>query len=62
MMTSFVVKMTVIGEVRRTVVEAFHEISVHGFIFLVKRGTNFIEKLIWLACIVVGVFGMVYLG
>ena len=55
-------KMTVLGGIRRTIVDTFHEITVHGFIFLVKRATNIFERLVWLVCIGVGVYGIVSLG
>lgn len=54
--------MTVVGEIKKTVVDTFHEITVHGFIFLVKRGTTIIERLVWLVCICVGVYGIISLG
>jgi hypothetical protein len=54
--------MTIIQEVKKTIVETFNEISVHGFVFLVKRGTNIIERLIWMVCICLGVFGIITLG
>lgn len=54
--------MTVLGEVKKTVVDTFHEISVHGFIFLVKRGSNIIERLVWSVCICIGVYGIYSLG
>ncbi|CAG9801149.1 unnamed protein product [Chironomus riparius] len=54
--------MDILKQVRRTIVESFHEISVHGFIFLVKRGNNILERLIWLVCIIVGFYGIIELG
>lgn len=54
--------MSVLQTIKQTVVDTFHEISVHGFIFLVKRGTNIVERLMWLVCIVVGVSGIIILG
>lgn len=54
--------MTILREIGTTIVDTFHEISVHGFIFLVKRGTNVIERLVWLACISVGIYGIIDLG
>ena len=54
--------MDILKQVRKTIVESFHEISVHGFIFLVKRGNNILERLIWLVCIIVGVYGIIELG
>jgi hypothetical protein len=54
--------MDILKQIRRTIVETFHEISVHGFIFLVKRGNNILERLIWLVCITVGVYGIIELG
>ncbi|CRL03774.1 CLUMA_CG016550, isoform A [Clunio marinus] len=53
---------TVFKEVKTAIVETFQEISVHGFIFLVKRGTNILERLVWLACISVGVYAIISLG
>lgn len=54
--------MTILSELGKTIVDTFHEISVHGFVFLVKRGTNIVERLVWLACICVGVYGIISLG
>lgn len=54
--------MTIIQEVGKTIVETFSEISVHGFVFLVKRGTSLVERLIWLVCICIGVYGIIQLG
>ncbi|KAG5678862.1 hypothetical protein PVAND_008493 [Polypedilum vanderplanki] len=54
--------MDIVCEVKRTVVDTFHEISVHGFIFLVKRGNNILERIIWLFCICIGVYGIIKLG
>lgn len=54
--------MTVLGEIRKTIVDTFHEITVHGFIFLVKRGTHLIERLVWLVCIGIGIYGILSLG
>jgi amiloride-sensitive sodium channel len=54
--------MDIVREVKRTVVDTFHEISVHGFIFLVKRGNNILERVIWLFCICIGVYGIIVLG
>lgn len=55
-------KMKIFQEVGNTIVETFNEISVHGFVFLVKRGTSLVERLIWLICICFGIFGIVKLG
>jgi Amiloride-sensitive sodium channel len=52
----------VFNGILKTIVDAFHEISVHGFIFTVKRGTHVIERLVWLVCISVGIYGIVKLG
>ena len=54
--------MDIVRQVWKTVVETFHEISVHGFVFLVKRGNNIIERLIWLLCICMGIYGIIVLG
>lgn len=55
-------RMDIVRQVKNTVVETFHEISVHGFIFLVKRGNNILERLIWLFCISMGIYGIIVLG
>lgn len=54
--------MDIVRQVWKTVVETFHEISVHGFVFLVKRGNNILERLIWLLCICLGIYGIIVLG
>jgi len=54
--------MELLRQAKKTVVDTFHEISVHGFIFLVKRGTSILERLIWVACITIGVYGIIVLG
>jgi hypothetical protein len=54
--------MDILGEVWNTVVETFHEISVHGFVFLVMRGNNILERVIWMFCISIGVYGIIVLG
>lgn len=54
--------MKVLNEVQKTIVDTFHEITVHGFIFLVKRATHIFERLVWLVCIGIGVYGIVSLG
>lgn len=54
--------MDILKEVWKTVVETFHEISVHGFVFLVKQGNSIIERLIWMFCISIGIYGIIVLG
>lgn len=54
--------MSALKKLSQTVSDALHEISVHGFIFLVKRSTHIIERCIWLACIIVGISGIIILG
>lgn len=54
--------MDILRQIWKTVVDTFHEISVHGFVFLVKRGHNILERLIWLLCICMGVYGIIVLG
>jgi Amiloride-sensitive sodium channel len=52
----------VFAQITKTIVDTFHEISVHGFIFLVKRGTNVVERLVWFVCICIGIYGIIKLG
>lgn len=52
----------ILKEIKKIIVDTFHEVSVHGFVFLVKKGTNIIERLIWLACIAAGIYGIIFLG
>ena len=54
--------MEILRQIKQTTSDTLHEISVHGFVFLVKRGTSFLERLIWLVCIVVGIYGIINLG
>lgn len=54
--------MTIAAEIWKNIVDTLNEISVHGFIFLVKRGTNIIERLVWIVCISIGIYGIVSLG
>jgi hypothetical protein len=54
--------MDLFNEIKKTVVDTFHEISIHGFIFLVKRGNAILERLIWLLCICLGIYGILVLS
>lgn len=59
---SKVFTMKLLTQLKSTIVETFHEISVHGFIFIVRRRVNIFERLIWLSCISVGIYGIIDLG
>lgn len=54
--------MEILRQTKQTTSDTLHEISVHGFVFLVKRGTSIIERLIWMVCITVGIYGIINLG
>ncbi|CAO1302693.1 unnamed protein product, partial [Diamesa hyperborea] len=54
--------MEILRQTKQTTSDTLHEISVHGFVFLVKRGTSIIERLIWMVCIIVGIYGIINLG
>lgn len=54
--------MQLLKDIKQYVVDTSHELSVHGFIFLVKRGTSIVERAVWLVCICIGVYGIIKLG